>query len=48
MTPNPGLTARQLEVLRLVRAGPTNRQVARRLQISEGTIRSIWRTSTRR
>jgi DNA-binding CsgD family transcriptional regulator len=35
----PELTARQEEVLRLVRAGLTNRQVARRLQISEGTVR---------
>jgi DNA-binding CsgD family transcriptional regulator len=33
------LTDRQVELLRLVAAGHTNRQVARRLSISEGTVR---------
>jgi len=33
------LTARQQELLRYVAAGMTNRQVARRLSISEGTVR---------
>jgi DNA-binding CsgD family transcriptional regulator len=36
--PPPQLTARQRELLRLVAAGHTNRQVARRLGISEGTV----------
>jgi DNA-binding CsgD family transcriptional regulator len=34
----PVLTARQLEVLRLVRAGLTNGQIARRVGVSEGTV----------
>lgn len=33
------LTARQLEILRLVAAGCTNRQISRALDISEGTTR---------
>lgn len=35
----PTLTARQAEVLRLVRGGLTNSQIARRLGISSGTVR---------
>lgn len=34
-----GLTARQLDVLRLVAEGHTNLQIARRLFLSEGTVR---------
>ena len=34
------LTPRQLEILRLVAAGSTNRQIARTLTISEGTTRT--------
>jgi DNA-binding CsgD family transcriptional regulator len=37
--PLASLTARQTEVLTLVAEGLTNRQVARRLAISEGTVR---------
>jgi DNA-binding CsgD family transcriptional regulator len=35
----PQLTHRQLELLRLVAAGHTNAQIARRLGLSEGTVR---------
>ena len=35
---SPGLTARQLDVLRLVVDGYSNRQIAERLQISERTV----------
>jgi DNA-binding NarL/FixJ family response regulator len=38
--PGPQLTARQWELLRLVAAGHTNRQIAWRLGISEGTGRT--------
>ena len=38
--PAPQLTARQRELLRLVAAGHTNRQLARQLGISEGTVRT--------
>ena len=38
--PAPQLTARQRELLRLVAAGHTNRQLARQLAISEGTVRT--------
>ena len=38
--PTPGLTARQRELLHLVAAGHTNAQIARRLGISEGTVRT--------
>jgi len=38
--PVPRLTARQAELLRLVGAGHTNAQIARRLGISEGTVRT--------
>ena len=38
--PVPRLTARQRELLRLVAAGHTNGQIARRLGISEGTVRT--------
>ena len=37
--PAPRLTPRQKELLRLVAAGHTNTQIARRLGISEGTVR---------
>jgi len=36
--PAPRLTRRQTELLRLVAAGYTNTQIARRLGISEGTV----------
>jgi DNA-binding CsgD family transcriptional regulator len=38
--PVPRLTPRQWELLRLLAAGHTNTQIARRLGISEGTVRS--------
>jgi len=38
--PAPRLTARQRELLHLLAAGHTNAQVARRLGISEGTVRT--------
>lgn len=38
--PVPRLTPRQWELLRLLAAGYTNTQIARRLGISEGTVRS--------
>jgi DNA-binding CsgD family transcriptional regulator len=38
--PVPRLTARQTDVLRLLAAGHTNAQIARRLGISEGTVRT--------
>jgi len=38
--PVPRLTARQRDLLRLVAAGHTNTQIARRLGISEGTVRT--------
>ena len=38
--PAPKLTARQRELLHLVAAGHTNAQIARRLGISEGTVRT--------
>jgi DNA-binding CsgD family transcriptional regulator len=38
--PVPRLTARQGELLQLVAAGHTNAQIARRLCISEGTVRA--------
>ena len=36
----PELTARQWDLLRLIAAGATNTQIARRLGISEGTVRA--------
>ena len=36
----PQLTPRQRELLRLVAAGHTNTQIARRLGLSEGTVRT--------
>jgi len=38
--PAPRLTARHWELLHLVAAGHTNAQIARRLGISEGTVRT--------
>ena len=38
--PVPRLTPRQWELLRLLAAGHTNTQIARRLGISEGTVRT--------
>jgi DNA-binding CsgD family transcriptional regulator len=38
--PVPQLTARQMSLLQLVAAGHTNTQIARRLGISEGTVRT--------
>src|SRR5206468_9160037 len=38
--PVPRLTPRQTDLLRLLAAGHTNAQIARRLGISEGTVRS--------
>jgi DNA-binding NarL/FixJ family response regulator len=35
----PGLTAREGEVLELVRLGLPNKSIARRLEISEGTVK---------
>lgn len=38
--PGPGLTPRQTGLLRLVAEGHTNLQIARRLDIAEGTVRT--------
>jgi DNA-binding CsgD family transcriptional regulator len=38
--PVPQLTSRQTDLMRLVAAGHTNTQIARRLGISEGTVRT--------
>ncbi len=38
--PRPGLTPRQWQVLELLAAGLTNGQIARRLGVSEGTVRT--------
>jgi len=38
--PGPQLTPRQWDLLRLVAAGHTNTQIARRLGVSEGTVRT--------
>jgi DNA-binding CsgD family transcriptional regulator len=38
--PAPRLTPRQKDLLRLLAAGHTNSQIARRLGISEGTVRT--------
>ncbi|MFE2757244.1 response regulator [Actinosynnema sp. NPDC059335] len=35
-----GLTDREVDVLRLVAAGSTNREIARRLHLSEGTVKN--------
>jgi DNA-binding NarL/FixJ family response regulator len=35
-----GLTSRELEVLRLIAAGATNREIAQRLFVSEGTVKN--------
>lgn len=36
----PGLTAREIEVLHLLRDGLTNKEIARQLLISQGTVRT--------
>jgi DNA-binding NarL/FixJ family response regulator len=38
--PTPRLTPRHWELLRLVAAGHTNAQIARRLGVTEGTVRT--------
>ena len=38
--PTPRLTPRHWELLRLVAAGHTNAQIARRLAVTEGTVRT--------
>ena len=45
--PVPELTARHWDLLPLLAAGYTNAQIARLLGISEGTVRTTWKTSTR-
>jgi DNA-binding NarL/FixJ family response regulator len=37
---NAGITAREIEVLRLIAVGATNKEIARRLIISEGTVKN--------
>jgi len=39
-SPRPGLSTRELEVLRLVAGGATNNDIATRLHISEATVKS--------
>ena len=41
--PAPRLTARHWDLLHLLAAGHTNAEIARRLGISEGTVRLTWR-----
>jgi DNA-binding NarL/FixJ family response regulator len=38
--PDPSLTPREIEVLRLVASGSTNREIAERLYVSEGTVKN--------
>ncbi len=37
---DPSLTTREIEVLRLVAKGSTNREIAERLYLSEGTVKN--------
>jgi DNA-binding NarL/FixJ family response regulator len=39
-TADHALTSREVEVLRLVATGSTNREIARRLHVSEGTVKN--------
>ena len=39
-TPHDGLSARELEILRLIAEGTRNAQIASRLQISDKTVRN--------
>lgn len=46
--PDPSLTPREIEVLRLVAEGSTNREIAERLYLSEGTVKNhVSRVLTR-
>ena len=46
--PEDGLTTREFEVLELVAEGLSNKQIARRLQISEGTVKAHLGSAFRR
>jgi DNA-binding NarL/FixJ family response regulator len=39
-SPIPGLTPRQWDLLHLIAGGSTNKQIARQLGLSEGTVRT--------
>jgi DNA-binding NarL/FixJ family response regulator len=48
LPPDPSLTPREIEVLRLVAEGSTNREIAERLYLSEGTVKNhVSRVLTR-
>ncbi|GAB7046385.1 response regulator [Catenuloplanes indicus] len=40
VAPAPDLTAREIDVLRLIAQGATNREIGRRLYVSEGTVKN--------